>query len=107
MEVKIKPKIIILIFLLGVGLICMLSSEAKLAKIYRSELETMQGNKWLHVYQLIRGWDFKVMDSWKAENPNEEWIKKRTNQNMRHMERLTARGNLWGRMISILQILSP
>jgi len=64
-----------LILLLGLCLCYCATTGAKEAKIYRSNLETVLGKDKQEVTAMISNWNFQVLDSWKAENPDADMIK--------------------------------
>jgi len=71
-----KAKVLVLIIFLFFTLSCVISPEAKRAKIYRSDLETMLGKGWNEVFRMIKDWDFEILDAWAAEDPSVDMIKK-------------------------------
>jgi len=64
-----------LILSLGLCLSYCATTGAKEAKVYRSNLETMLGKDRQEVTAMIGNWDFQVLDSWQAENPDADTIK--------------------------------
>jgi hypothetical protein len=73
---KMRLKTLGLVLLSGVCLSFCATTGAKDAKIYRDQLEPMLGKDKKEVTTMITGWDFQVLDSWSAENPDAETIKK-------------------------------
>ena len=71
-----KIKIFGLMILVFINLSCMINPELRKVKIYRSTLETMIGKESLEVEKTIQGWDFKLYNSWKEENPDADTINK-------------------------------
>ena len=69
-----KLKIFGLLILLCINLSCV-SPGAKQAKIYQNSLETMLGKERKEINKIVEDWDFEVLDSWEAENPDAEIIK--------------------------------
>ncbi len=69
-----KSKVFLLI-LLCVSLSCFVTPEAKQAKIYRNNLETMLDKDFKEVNKIIKAWNFRVLDFWEAENPDADIIK--------------------------------
>jgi hypothetical protein len=69
-----KLKVVLFIFVCA-RLICCVTPEAKQAKIYRDNLDTLLGKDFEEVNQMIKDWDFEVLDSWEADNPDAEIIK--------------------------------
>jgi hypothetical protein len=64
-----------LILLLGLCLTYCATTGAKEAKIYRQNLERMLGADKKEVTAMIGEWNFLVLDSWEAENPDAAAIK--------------------------------
>ena len=71
-----RARILVLIIFLCFTLGCVISPEAKQAKIYRSDLENMLDKGWNEVFTMIKNWDFEILDAWVAEDPGEDMIKK-------------------------------
>lgn len=64
-----------LILLLGLCLSYCATTGAKEAKMYRNNLETMLGKDKQEVTTMMSSWNFQVLDSWQAENPDADTIK--------------------------------
>jgi len=60
--------------LLSACLCCSTGTGAKQAKIYQNNLETMLGKEKKEIITVITGWNFGMMDSWKADNPDAKTI---------------------------------
>ena len=71
-----KFKVFGLIILLLTWLGCASGSGGKQAKIYQDNLLTMTGKGVNEIHTQIQTWDFDLLDSWQAENPDSETIKK-------------------------------
>jgi len=68
-------KVIIVLLAFGVASGCMMSPEARQAKVYRTKLEAMLGKDQKEVTRMIREWEFDVLDTWEAEDPDRETIR--------------------------------
>jgi hypothetical protein len=71
-----KLKVFGFFFLLCAFLSSCASPGAKEAKIYQSNLETMLGKEKKEAITMINGWNFALLDSWQAENPDADVINK-------------------------------
>jgi hypothetical protein len=69
-----KLKALGFILLLGVCLSNCVSTGAKEAKMYTNNLDTMIGKDKQEVTTMIIQWNFQVLDSWEAENPDADTI---------------------------------
>lgn len=71
-----RAKVLVLILFLCLSLGCVISPEARQAKIYRSDLDTMLNKGWNEVFRMIKNWNFEILDAWVAEDPSVDMIKK-------------------------------
>jgi len=71
-----RAKVLVFILFLCLNLGCVISPEARQAKIYHSDLETVLNKGWNEVFRMIKNWDFEILDAWAAEDPGEDMIKK-------------------------------
>jgi len=69
-------KIFGIFFLLSAGLSCATGTGAKQAKLYQNDLTTMLGKEKKELIAAVTGWKFGLMDSWDADNPDAETVKK-------------------------------
>lgn len=70
-----RLKVIGLVMLSGVCLGHCATTGAREAKMYRDNLDPMLGQDRPAVTAMITGWNFQVLDSWQAENPDADTIR--------------------------------